>query len=221
MFDRNRKQVEAKKLNIFSTALTNRKNSTGLAIQHDHYRFTAKSSSSLNSKTFSQKEGKVRARVAGERTWVDGSSGHRYTYVPGQFTQREAWGVARSRGGGAVVFNTMDEWQRVMQAFDYRTIAYAHTGHYQLPTGREPGLGWVTRTREPSAPLNQLFNSDGPDDGVRNKWGWRPIDGGFEVYYGPSQGKNEDAGVIWHDNGGRLEDVSVNARGGVLIEFRR
>jgi hypothetical protein len=160
----------------------------------------------------------------GVRDWFNPRNRHTYRYVPGQFTQQEAWQVAQSQGGYPVVFNSMREFRRVTQAFDYRTIAGAHTGHYQRADGREPGLGWVTYTNEGSAPLNQLFNSDGPDDGIRNKWGWNSIDNedgssGVEIFYGPSEGKNEDAGVIWHDNEGRLEDVSVNARGGILMEF--
>ena len=160
---------------------------------------------------------------AGIRTYVDPRNRHTYLYVPGSFTQPEAWQAARAHGGHPVVFNTLAEWRRVVQAFDYRTIAPAHTGHYQLPSGREPGLGWTTHPAGgvSTAPLNQLFNSNGPDDGVRNKWGWGIGSDGLTVYYGPSNGKNEDAGVIWHDNEGRLEDVSVNHRGGVVVEIPR
>jgi hypothetical protein len=165
-------------------------------------------------------------RQFGVRQWDDPGNRRTYLYVPGNFTQQEARQAARNYRGYPVVFGTMTEWQRVMQAFDYRTIAGAHTGHYQSPKGREPGEGWRTYTGERSAPLNQLFNSDGPDDGVRNKWGFVVTyneDGsiGGNLLYGPSKGKNEDAGVIWHDNEGRLEDVSVNARGGVLVEINR
>lgn len=165
-------------------------------------------------------------RQVGVRRWDDLGNRRTYLYVPGSFTQQQAWQTARNYRGYPVVFSTMTEWQRVMQAFDYRTIAGAHTGHYQSSRGREPGLGWVTYTRERSAPLNQLFNSDGPDDGIRNKWGFQlsyNSDGsiGGSLFYGPGKGKNEDAGVIWYDNEGRLEDVSVNGRGGVLVEINR
>lgn len=159
------------------------------------------------------------AQAAGERTYVNPNTGHVYVYVPGNWTQAQAWAVARSRGGYPVVFSSISEWRRVVKGLDFRAIAPAHTGHYQHPFGREPGLGWMTYTGEPSAPLSQLFNSNGPDDGVRNKWGWASTDDGFEIFYGPSLGKNEDAGVIWHDADGRLEDVSVNHRGGVVIEY--
>ncbi len=162
------------------------------------------------------------------RSYADPITRHTYVYVPGSFTQQEAWQVARSRGGYPVVFNNLDEWRRVVQALDYRAIAPAHTGHYQSPSGLEPGLGWTTYRAggASTAPLNQLFNSDGPDDGVRNKWGWNiafKSDGSIQgrVFYGPAPGKNEDAGVIWYDNEGRLEDISVNGRGGVVVEIPR
>jgi hypothetical protein len=156
---------------------------------------------------------------AGERTYVNPNTGHVYVYVPGQWTRDQAWAVARSRGGYPVIFSSISEWRRVVQGLDYRAIAPAHTGHFQHPNGLEPGLGWMTYTGESSAPLSQLFNSDGPDDGVRNKWGWRSTDEGYEIFYGPSLGKNEDAAVIWHDADGRLEAVSTNHRGGVVIEY--
>lgn len=168
------------------------------------------------------------SRAAGTRSYSDPITRHTYLYVPGSFTQQEAWQVAVSRGGYPVVFNTLDEWRRVVQALDYRAIAPAHTGHYQLSDGLEPGLGWTTYTAggTSTAPLNQLFNSDGPDDGIRNKWGWNVVfksDGTIQgkVFYGPAPGKNEDAGVIWYDNEGRLEDISVNGRGGVVVEIPR
>lgn len=161
------------------------------------------------------------AAAPSERTYRDPTTGHRYVYVPGNWTQAEAWGVARARGGYPVVFSSMGEHQRVVNALNFREIAPAHTGHYQTSTGREPHMGWRTYTGEASAHLHDLFNSSGPDDGVRNKWGWCACGDGVEVFYGPSSGKNEDAGVIWHDNQGRLEDISVNGRGGVVIEFNR
>jgi hypothetical protein len=119
----------------------------------------------------------VSPRATGTRSYSDPITRHTYLYVPGSFTQQEARQVARSRGGYPVVFNNLDEWRRVVRALDYRVIAPAHTGHYQLPSGREPGLGWVTHPAGgvSTAPLNQLFNSDGPDDGIRNKWGWNIV----------------------------------------------
>jgi hypothetical protein len=155
----------------------------------------------------------------GVRTFRWSSNGHRYEYHPGQMTRDQAWEYARARGGYPVVFSSMAEHRAVANALNYRQIAPAHTGHYQDPRGREPGMGWLTYTGERSAPLNDLFNSNGPDDGIRNKWGWNFTDDGAEVFYGPSNGKNEDAGVLWHDNAGRLEDVSVNHRCGVIIEY--
>lgn len=157
---------------------------------------------------------------SGVRTWT-APNGDKYIFVPGQFTQQQAWAQAVARGGKPVVFSSMAEHKMVMDAFGYKSIAPCHTGHYQLPTGREPGIGWVTYTGEKSAPLSQLFNSNGPDDGIKNKWGWNISDGGIEIWYGPSAGKNEDAGVIWHDNGGKLEDVSVNHKGGVMVEIKK
>jgi hypothetical protein len=168
---------------------------------------------------------------SGARSWFNPANRHTYRYLPGQMNQQEAWQAARSQGGYPVVFHSLTEWRQVMQAFDYRTItankSWVHTGHYQLPMGREPGEGWVTYTNERSARLDQLFNSNGPDDGIRNKWGWMVSynsgddSAGVSFFYGPSNGKNEDAGVIWYDNEGRLEDISVNARGGVMVEFNR
>lgn len=79
----------------------------------------------------------------------------------------------------------------------------------------------MTFSGERSAELSRLFNSDGPDDGIRNKWGWASTDDGFEIYYGPSAGKNEDGAVVWHDNDGKLQGVSVNHRGGVIVEINR
>jgi hypothetical protein len=147
--------------------------------------------------------------------------GHTYKYVPGSFTQRDAWMVASQLGGYPVVFNSLLEHASVVNSFGFQRIAPAWTGHYQLASGLEPGLGWVTINGQPSAPLHQLFNSDGPDDGIRNKWGWSIGPSGLSVYYGASNGKNEDGAVIWHDNAGRLEDVSINHRGGVVVEFNR
>jgi hypothetical protein len=146
-------------------------------------------------------------------------NGKRYVWVPGSFTHPEAQSIARSRGGYGVVFNTMTEHSTVVGAFGFSRIAPCHTGHYQLSNGAEPQMGWVTTNGSRSARLSNLFNSDGPDDGIRNKWGYMTDDGTTYFFYGPGVGKNEDAGVIWHDNGGKLEDVSVNHRGGVLIEF--
>jgi hypothetical protein len=144
--------------------------------------------------------------------------GHTYVYVQGKLTQQEAYAEAARRGGYAVVFETLDEHAKVIAGFG---MVVAHTGHFQLSNGREPGMGWVTVNGKKSAPLGKLFNSDGPDDGIRNKWGWAVSDGGLEVFYGPSNGKNEDAGVTWYNNGGKLEDVSINHRAGVIIEFNR
>lgn len=161
------------------------------------------------------------ASASSVRRFEDRDHRKTYIHVPGEFTQQQAWATARAYGGYPVVFGSMSEHSRVVAFFGYRNIAPCHTGHYQLPTGREPGVDWRTYTNGSSAPLNQLFNSDGPDDGARNKWGWRVEGGGAQIFYGPSNGKNEDAGVIWHDNGGKLEDVSVNHRGGVLVEINR
>jgi hypothetical protein len=142
-------------------------------------------------------------------------------FLRGSFTQAEAWREARNRGGKPIIFETMAEHTAVVSAFALgrRDTDIAWTGHYQLPTGREPGMGWVTYGGTVSAPLNHLFNSDGPDDGVRNKWGFNFVDNSLEIYYGPSEGKNEDGAVIWKDNRGLLEDVSINHRASVMIEF--
>ncbi len=148
-------------------------------------------------------------------------NGKRYTFLRGAFTQAEAWREAERRAGKPVVFETLLEHEAVVRAFGLgrsdKDIAW--TGHYQLPQGREPGLGWTTYGGTKSAPINMLFNSNGPDDGIRNKWGWSLSDAGLEIYYGPSSGKNEDGGVIWKDNNGLLEDVSINQRASVVIEF--
>jgi len=155
---------------------------------------------------------------SGTRTF-NAPNGTRYIYVPGQFTQPQAWAEASRRGGHSVVFTSMAEHSMVINAFGYRSIAPCHTGHYQTATGREPAQGWRTFTGQSCASLYDLFNSNGPDDGIRKKWGWHFTPTGVDIYYGDSNGKNEDAGVIWSDNQGKLEDVSVNHRGGVMVEI--
>ncbi len=66
-------------------------------------------------------------------------NGKRYMFVRGAFTQAEAWREARRLGGNAVVFETMAEHSAVINAFGLGTSDknIAHTGHYQLPDGRE------------------------------------------------------------------------------------
>ncbi|MCP4350867.1 MAG: DUF4382 domain-containing protein [Desulfobacterales bacterium] len=165
-----------------------------------------------------------------------------YIYVPGEFTQQQAWDEAKRWGGYPVVFNTMEEHSRVVNEFNYKTIAPCHTGHYQRSDGQEPNGGWTTYTKESTPPLDVVFNSDGPDDGIHGSFGFecsynsnRNEDDTAEgeddttdyslppiicyPTFGDSKPKNEDAGVIWHDNNGKLEDVSVNHKGSVVVEI--
>lgn len=147
-------------------------------------------------------------------------NGKRYEFVRGNFTAPQAFAEARKRGGYAVVFETMTEHAAVSRAFGLGTDStVCWTGHYQKPEGREPGLGWTTIGNRPSAPLRLLFNSNGPDDGVRKKWGFESNDDGFTVWYGDSDGKDEDYAVCWKDRNGLLEDISVNFRSNLLIEY--
>lgn len=158
---------------------------------------------------------------ASELQYIDPITGHRYVLVQGNFNRREAFAEAKRRGGYAVVFGSMAEFFRVMNGFGgFRNLSGAYTGHYQQRNGQEPQGGWVTVTGEPSAPLRELFNSNGPDDGRRRKIRFES-DGGTIYVYRDKQGKNEDAAVIWNDNEGRLEDISANHRGSVLVEFNR
>jgi len=134
-------------------------------------------------------------------------NGRQYTFVRGAFTQRDAWREAERRGGYPVVFETLKEHTLVVTAFGLgrREVDVAWTGHFQSPYGVEPNGGWTTYGNRSSAPIYQLFNGNGPDDGITRT---------------SPAGKNEDAGVIWKDNNGLLEDVSDNYRTNVLIEYR-
>lgn len=148
--------------------------------------------------------------------------GRTYELVRGSFTQTQAWNEARKRGGIPVVFETMKEHSAVVAAFRLGTSEadVCHTGHYQLPDGREPQAGWQTYNKRASAKLCELFNSDGPDDGSTRKWGFCINCDGSLLYIESSYyGKNEDCGVVWKDAKGLLEDVSVNHRANVLIEY--
>lgn len=148
--------------------------------------------------------------------------GRTYELVRGSFTQAEAWNEARKRGGIPVVFETMKEHSAVVAGFRLGTsnADVCHTGHYQTPDGREPQAGWQTYNKRASAKLCELFNSDGPDDGATRKWGFCiNCDGSLLYIESGFSGKNEDCGVVWRDAKGLLEDVSVNHRANVLIEY--
>lgn len=166
--------------------------------------------------------GSIGQAQASEPQFTDPNTGHRYVLVQGSFNRKEAFAEARRRGGYAAVFNSMDEFFRVMGGFGgFRNLTYLYVGHYQRSDAQEPQGGWETVTGEPSASLRDLFNSSGPDDGRRKKTRVG-IQQGNVVIYRDKRGKNEDAAVIWHDNEGRLEDISANFRGrGVLVEFNR
>jgi hypothetical protein len=149
-----------------------------------------------------------------------------YWYFPGNWTRDEAFAVAnrlarqyQGQNGYPVVFNSMQEFRGVMAGLYWPACQYAWTGHFQDPRGREPGGGWRTINGESSAPLSELFNSAGPDDGITNEW--QIIDdgdGGYDISYGPNDGKNEDGAVVWHDRDGLLEDISERHRGGLIVE---
>jgi hypothetical protein len=149
-------------------------------------------------------------------------AGKTYELVRGQFTQKQAWDEARSRGGIPVVFETMEEHRAVVSAFKLGLSDkdICHTGVFQLASAKEPGRGWEGFGKRKLAPLCKLFNSEGPDDGIRRKWGFCVNCDGNDITITTEKiGKDEDCGVIWKDAGGLLEDVSVNHKANVLIEY--
>jgi len=137
-----------------------------------------------------------------------------YIYISGSYTRSEALTVARNYGGKLLVLTLPVEFDRIVRRF-WKPGTIIHIGHYQLSGAPEPGRGWVTVTGENGY---WPWNGDGPEDGVRKKWGWSFSDEGLSIFYGPSNGKNEDCAVIWKDNGGKLEDVSCNQRAGLIVE---
>src|SRR4051794_30496942 len=69
-----------------------------------------------------------------------------YIYIPGKFTQTQAWAQAKLYGGHPIVFSHAVEWSLVQSYFPYKLTAPYHTGHFQLPNAPEPAGGWKTLT---------------------------------------------------------------------------
>jgi hypothetical protein len=138
-----------------------------------------------------------------------------YIYIPGKFTQQQAWAQAKLYGGHPIVFSHKTEWDLVQSYFPFKLTAPYHTGHYQLSKSPEPAGGWKTTTGEPGY---WSWNGKGPDDGCKNRVNFVSVgDGSIQITYGPSC-KNEDAAVVWIDSYGQFEDVSINHPAGVLLE---
>lgn len=67
---------------------------------------------------------------------------HTYIYVPGNFSQAEAFVVAARRGGHPVVFNTLAERRDVVKGLGGTAIAPAWTGiSNSLPEGSRDWAG--------------------------------------------------------------------------------
>lgn len=175
--------------------------------------------------------GAMTGLAQGVESTVNASTGVRYVLVKEKVDRATAEKRAAAMGGYLWCIANEAEWRLLKSAFRFPRTEPIHTALRQNSTGREPAEGWYWNCGFAGirstgyAPFNGVrtckpFPLGCPDDGAHgNGWDVYFGDGFIQVSWGPNSGKNEDAAVVWTDNNGYLEDVSLNHKAWFIVEI--